>query len=159
MVFKDYKRTPKIRNPNEYTELFFLDEATSLSAGHRPCGQCRYKDYMRFIENWIKGNEKPPGTSIKDIDSQLHVERVTRIREKVTYLKYINELPEGVFVELEGEPGTSWLLWNGELLSWQPEGYGKRRPTPEGAIVNVLTPRSIVNTIFAGYRPHVHHQK
>src|SRR6476660_9299416 len=28
---------------NSYTELFFLDEVTALSAGHRPCFRCRRK--------------------------------------------------------------------------------------------------------------------
>src|ERR1700746_4065870 len=27
--------------PGRLTELFFLDEATGLAAGHRPCGECR----------------------------------------------------------------------------------------------------------------------
>ena len=29
--------------PGRLTELFFLDEATALAAGHRPCGECRYR--------------------------------------------------------------------------------------------------------------------
>ena len=33
---------------NGYTELFFLDEATALSAGHRPCFECRRQDALRF---------------------------------------------------------------------------------------------------------------
>ena len=28
-------------SPSRYTELFFLDEATALAAGHRPCSCCR----------------------------------------------------------------------------------------------------------------------
>ena len=28
-------------SPGRYTELFFLDEAVSLAAGHRPCAECR----------------------------------------------------------------------------------------------------------------------
>jgi hypothetical protein len=30
--------------PGRLTELYFLDEATGLAAGHRPCGECRYRD-------------------------------------------------------------------------------------------------------------------
>ena len=30
-----------VMQPNRYTELFFLDEATALAAGHRPCFECR----------------------------------------------------------------------------------------------------------------------
>ena len=41
-----YCLTSALEDPNEfmatgtYTDLFFLDEATALSAGHRPCWQC-----------------------------------------------------------------------------------------------------------------------
>ncbi len=36
--------------PGNYSELFFLDEATALSAGHRPCGQCQRERYRLFKE-------------------------------------------------------------------------------------------------------------
>ena len=39
LEFKGRHRT--IMAPNRYTELFFLDEATGLAAGHRPCFECR----------------------------------------------------------------------------------------------------------------------
>ena len=32
----------------DYFKLFFLDEPTALAAGHRPCAQCRKKDYELF---------------------------------------------------------------------------------------------------------------
>ena len=35
-----------------YTELFFLDEATALAAGHRPCFECRRADARAFAEAW-----------------------------------------------------------------------------------------------------------
>ena len=34
LEFRGRKRT--VMTPNSYTELFFLDEATALAAGHRP---------------------------------------------------------------------------------------------------------------------------
>ena len=33
-----------------WTPLFFLDEATSLAAGHRPCAYCRREAFMAFAE-------------------------------------------------------------------------------------------------------------
>ena len=30
-----------VMSPGRYTELFFLDEATALAAGHRPCAECQ----------------------------------------------------------------------------------------------------------------------
>ena len=38
--------------PRLYTELFFLDEAVALAAGHRPCAECRRDDYVRFQAAW-----------------------------------------------------------------------------------------------------------
>ena len=38
--------------PGRFTELFFLDEATALAAGHRPCASCRREDYDRFTALW-----------------------------------------------------------------------------------------------------------
>ena len=35
LEFRGRKRT--VMSPRHYTELFFLDEATALAAGHRPC--------------------------------------------------------------------------------------------------------------------------
>ena len=34
-------RERHLMRPRGYTKLYFLDEATALAAGHRPCGQCR----------------------------------------------------------------------------------------------------------------------
>ena len=34
-------RKQELVHPNRYTQLFFLDEAVGLAAGHRPCGECR----------------------------------------------------------------------------------------------------------------------
>ena len=36
--FNGRRRVPM--TPGLYTELFFLDEATALAAGHRPCAEC-----------------------------------------------------------------------------------------------------------------------
>ena len=51
LEFKDWKRA-RLLQPGRFTELFFLDEATALAAGHRPCALCRRRDYDRFREIW-----------------------------------------------------------------------------------------------------------
>lgn len=159
LSFKDYRRNPKERKPNEYTELFFLDEATALAAGHRPCGQCRHKDFDRFVDSWAKGNGSSAEISIKVIDTKLHENRVTRSRDQITYPAQIDDLPDGVFIELESGSETAWLIWCDQLLRWQPDGYKERLQKPVGITVTVLTPEPTVKTIAAGYRPHVHHHK
>ena len=49
--------------PGRLTELFFLDEATGLAAGHRPCGGCRYRDYQAFKRAWACSRGGWPGVA------------------------------------------------------------------------------------------------
>ena len=73
LEFKGRKR--QVMSPNRYTELFFLDEATSFAAGHRPCFECRRNDYHHFKSLWIKGNPEyhfNEKTSVKAMDDILH---------------------------------------------------------------------------------------
>ena len=66
-------------------------------------------------------------------------------------------LPGGVFVRLpEGRPGPAYLLENDRLLPWSPAGYGEPRAILRSRDVEVLTPRSIVAVLSAGYRPMLH---
>src|SRR5580658_8982867 len=44
LEFRGRKRT--VMTPGHYTELFFLDEATALAAGHRPCAECRRPRFL-----------------------------------------------------------------------------------------------------------------
>jgi hypothetical protein len=46
--------------PGRWTALFFLDEATALAAGHRPCAECRHADYQRFRTAWSIAHAWPP---------------------------------------------------------------------------------------------------
>ena len=41
-------RRRQVMGGRSWTELFFLDEATALAAGHRPCFFCRRDDANRF---------------------------------------------------------------------------------------------------------------
>src|SRR3954452_4487265 len=51
LEFRGRRRHPLVQ-PGRYTGLFFLDEATALAAGHRPCAECRRADYDRLVEVW-----------------------------------------------------------------------------------------------------------
>lgn len=156
LEFKGRKRP--LMQPNRYTELFFLDEATALAAGHRPCAQCRWADFNRFVDAWLAGNEQlgiERARCTDAIDRVLHRERVTPRREKVTFTARLGELPDGAFVALDGIE-DAWLLWRGSLHRWTPEGYADAQPAEPAGEVRVLTPRSIVSAIAAGYSPMVH---
>ena len=146
----DFKgRHRAIMTPGKYTELFFLDEATALAAGHRPCAECRRADYKRFKAAWIAANDQylfGPDVAIDNIDAVIHHDRASR-----PYEADLAKLPDGVFIA-EGE--SAWLLRNGKMLRWSPEGYGEARPRPAAGFV--ITPRSVVAALGAGYAPRVH---
>lgn len=156
LEFKGRRR--KLMQPNRYTELFFLDEATTLAAGHRPCAQCRWADFNRFIDAWLAGNPQARIARARctdAIDRLLQRERVTPRREKVAYAARLGDLPDGVFVALDGLD-DAWLRWCGRLHRWTPAGYTDSQAVEPNRTVQVLTPRSIVNAIATGYAPMIH---
>ena len=133
-------RHRQVMAPDRYTELFFLDEATALAAGHRPCFECRRKSFNAFADAWAVGNgiDVTDGRPAADsIDERLHEERVGPGRSKRTFVANIDDLPDGVFVTLDEEDGLAYLLWDGQLLAWSPGGYTKAAPRPVGEDVTV----------------------
>ena len=153
LQFKERQRT--VMSPGLYTELFFLDEATAFSAGHRPCFECRRQDHFRFKMYWLKGNAEygfTEKTTIKDIDAILHNERINHAGNKVTYLDNIDNLPGGTFIFIDEQP---YLIAGNYLHHWTAFGYDNRMTLPTNRVVAVLTPRSVVNTLSAGYIPQM----
>ena len=144
-------RHRKVMSPNRWTELFFLDEATAFAAGHRPCFECRREDAKRFKSFWLKGNaeygfdERVP---IGEIDKILHQERIDRRGGKISYEEAVAALPDGSFIEVNGK---ACLVAGGKVFRWSPFGYEYEETLLPGQRVRVLTPRSIVNAIRAGY--------
>jgi hypothetical protein len=145
------RRRPLLR-PGRYTELFFLDEAVALAAGHRPCAECRYPAYQSFRAAWTTALALPAKPSADDIDQVLHRERRLAGGARVTYPAPLRELPDGVFIVRDGDP---WLLSDGGLRRWTPAGYTDRAGPFDGPAA-VLTPRSTVAAIRAGYQPLLH---
>jgi hypothetical protein len=151
LEFKDRKRT--VMAPNRYTELFFLDEATSFAAGHRPCFECRRGDFNKFKSLWLKGNPQynfNERTSIQEIDEVIHRERMNKDKSKVTFREDTDNIPNGTFISFNNDP---FLVLNGLMYLWSPFGYEKGIPLPGTDKLAVLTPRSVVNTFRAGYMP------
>ena len=158
LEFRDRHRT--IMSPNRYTELFFLDEATGLAAGHRPCAECRHARFVIFRDAWAAGNRPSLGSERVGadlLDARLHTERVGPNRSKRTSRAKLEDLPNGVFVSLGDTVQNPCLIWGDNLLVWSPKGYRKREDQPGGwEVVTVLTPESTVQAIRAGYTPEVH---
>lgn len=149
---------PKRRlfSPNNYSELFFLDEATSLSAGHRPCGFCQKPRFKLFKDVWFKANpsaDTGPSQTIGVVDKALHAERAVRGGGKVSYLAILADLPIGVMFESDG---VIYLNWFSGHLPWSFKGYGSPVPIAPSGSVKVLTPDSVVRMYTNGFKPEVH---
>ena len=152
LSFKGRNRKP-LMQPRRYTELFFIDEATALAAGHRPCGECRRDHHDAFKAAWFAANH-PAGKSISAIDRVLHLDRLTEQRGKRTFRAPLADLPLGTIVEHDGDP---YLLWRSGWLRWTHKGYEAPDTAPQAiAAVDVLTPRSIVAMFRRGFMPQVH---
>ena len=143
-------RRRKVWQKRSWTELFFLDEATSLAAGHRPCFYCRREDAKRFRAAWEKGNRKS-GVLAPDMDAVLHRERLASGRRLHPLPVAIEKLPDGAMVQA-GE--QSFLMFKGKPLLWTPSGY--RAVRGRIADAKLLTPPSTVRAIAAGYRVVIH---
>lgn len=151
LSFKGRKRP--LMAPGRYTELFFLDEATSFAAGHRPCAECRRVHYNAFVAAWqqahggaVEGRSMP-----QTIDRALHKARINR-SEKVTFDSPLDDLPDGTICS-DGD--TSVLIWQGRQHRWSFEGY-MPQTTPLTGTVHVLTPEPLIEVFRQGYRPEVH---
>jgi len=155
-TFNDRRR--QVMTPNRYTELFFLDEATALAAGHRPCFECRRRRFLAYRDAWAAGSawtgSEPP--RVADIDGRLHAERVMPgTRRKRTWMGGLAGLPDGTVIADPGD-GSALLVLGRHLLPWRFEGYGRALPRPAGGSVTILTPPSTVAALGAGYAPVLH---
>ncbi len=144
------RRAPLVM-PGRFTELFFLDEATALAAGHRPCGECRHEDYRRLTALWAELHPAQQGADA--IDAQLHRERVTpRAGERRYHEAPLERLPDGAFVLVGGTPH---LVLGSELLTWSPAGYLARSPRPARGRATVITPPLLVELLRTERTPLV----
>jgi hypothetical protein len=156
--WKDIQRDPM--PPGRWTALFFLDEATALAAGHRPCAYCRRQDFLAYARAWATATGMPDGDRPRaaHMDSVLHHERVhSRSRRQHTRTVPVAGLPDGVMVLVDSPgvaDGGAALLAGAALRPWSFTGYGPAVRPP--ATVELLTPPATVAAIAAGYRPWVH---
>jgi hypothetical protein len=131
-----------------WTELFFLDEATALSAGHRPCFYCRRADAIAFREAWAIGNRIAAPTA-PEMDATLHRERLAG-RKKKRLHPVPSELPDGAMLAAAGD---AWLIAHGATWRWRFAGYERQpMPKPDG----LLTPPSSLAALRAGYHSRLH---
>ncbi len=140
--------------PGRWTALFFLDEATALAAGHRPCGYCRRPAYLAYSVAWQRAAGLARRPMAGEMDARLHAQRVDpRTRRQRTRPCAIGSLPDGAMVRYEGACG---LLAGGRFLPWSFAGYGDPVALAPDAAGELLTPPASVAAIAAGYRPQLH---
>ena len=155
LSFKDRRRA--VMAPRRYTELFFLDEATALAAGHRPCFECRREAFRAFQTAWRRAF----GTadcSAAAMDRVLHRARVEpRTRRQIRFEAPLDDLPDGVL--RPAGPG-----------SFDPSPGPRRSPAALARLrlrfprapgrpairCRVLTPAPTVAVLRAGYVPALH---
>jgi len=149
-----YGRKRNVMPPGRWTALFFLDEATALAAGHRPCGYCRRADHRWFAASWQSAKNLAVRPYAWEMDVALHAERVvSRTRAKITRPAVLGDLPDGTMVNYLGEPA---LVSGENLLPWSFAGYQRPVQLNPGTTVDLLTPPSIVDALKSGYQPLVH---
>lgn len=146
-------RHREIMTPRRWTELFFLDEATALAAGHRPCAECRRQAFNAYFDAFAEG-AKRSRLKAPDLDAELHAERaVPGARRQRRHEASAEDLPDGAFVLDEG--GAPGMLLDDAWLPWSHFGYGRPVPRPKGGVM-LLTPPGSVNALRAGFAPVLH---
>ena len=147
--YKDRQRA--VMGRRSWTELFFLDEAVALAAGHRPCFFCRRQDAEGFRDAWAQGRAaKLPRAA--EMDAVLHAERLDRGRKRLHSLPAdVHELPDGTVIAVAGE---AYTLMQGRAFRWTARGYEGPAEIPRANAL--LTPPSTVGALSAGYRPVLH---
>jgi hypothetical protein len=143
-------RRRRVMGGRSWTELFFLDEATALAAGHRPCFYCRRDDANRFRAAWEKGNGVADVLA-PEIDAVLHRERFASGGKRHPLPMRVEKLPDGAMVQAEEQ---SFLIAGGKLLRWSFGGYRKVEALIGEA--TLITPPSTLRALASGYRPVLH---
>ncbi|NTS30494.1 hypothetical protein HQ945_04430 [Phyllobacterium sp. BT25] len=146
--FKNVRRPVMARQ--SWTELFFLDEATALSAGHRPCFYCQRQRALAFQAAWAEGNGRP--MKAPEMDRVLHGERLDHESGKALHAikGHVRDLPDGAMIT-RGD--NAFIVRNGNTYRWSWQGYEGARPDGDAML---LTPPSTVRALRAGYRPLMH---
>lgn len=148
----DYKGLRRqVMSPGSWTELFFLDEAVALAAGHRPCALCRRAEYLAFRDGWQAATGIRPSAAA--MDRALHAARIGDGRQQRRHGADWASLPRGAFIWLDG---AAWLVGMDRLRRCSPAGYDATLPRPTSGQAEVMTPAPTVAVLRAGYRPALH---
>lgn len=131
---------PKCRRDGRvHRQLFFLDEATALAAGFRPCFQCRRAYAKAFIAH-VDGVDRAA-----DLDEAIH-----RVLDDLRL--QTPDLPAGAMIDIDGAPHI--IRPDGHVAEWSFTGYGEPLPMPER--YHVITPEPQLDALRNGYLVQIH---
>lgn len=119
--------------------LFFLDEATALAAGFRPCFQCRYAYAKAFIAR-VDGVARTAS-----LDRMIHA-ALGDLRLQTP------DLPAGTFIDVDGSPCV--VRPDGQVAEWTFGGYSAPLPMPDR--YHVITPEPQLEALRNGYLVQIH---
>jgi len=140
---------------NSYTELFFLDEVTALTAGHRPCFECQRQRALAFATAFSKGHDLPDRARAGAMDMVLHGQRTDPAG-----LRKIDptdrELPDGIMMQAGDDQETFLVLRSDRVLHWTPQGYMDAGSRDDIGPAKLLTPAAMLAALRAGYQPVWH---
>jgi len=137
-----------------YTSLFFMDEATALAAGHRPCYFCRREAARTYAQAASKALGLANILTAADINRRIGADIKPHIRKYGQTPREVIDptaLPDGAMF-VAGK--TAFLKLAGLALPWSFDGYGRAVRLPETA--HRLTPRLSIAALVGGYRPTLH---
>ncbi|MEL6286333.1 MAG: hypothetical protein AAFQ18_08975 [Pseudomonadota bacterium] len=136
-----------IMGTGHWTELFFLDEAVALAAGHRPCHACRKERAITFRDAAGYHRIGP----MSDIISSEMKPFLRARRPEPRPSCRPRDLPDGAFL---ATGDGAFLKWCGAAYPFAWQGYGAPVALPDHALR--LTPTTTCKALAAGYRPTMH---
>jgi len=149
LSYKNRKRA--VMPPGQYTSLFFMDEATALAAGHRPCAECRRADYLAYVTAIERVR---PGVKLgaDDLNRERATEMTPAVERHPRESVDASLLPPGAMVAVGDR---AFLVLEEGLRPWSFAGYGRLEPFPATRATR-LTPRLSIDALEGGYRPALH---
>ncbi len=147
--FKDRRRA--LMQPGLYTELFFMDEATALAGGHRPCFECQRARASAFRDALVRTGHIAKGQSVDAIDAQVagEIQAILGGAPRETILPA--SLPDGA---MYAAGDAAFLKLGKSAHQWSFAGYGSSKPLHAEGLR--LTPHLTCEALKAGYTPVLH---
>ena len=143
-----------------WTPIFFLDDAVSLAAGHRPCGLCRRDAYRSYRDAVTVAARGGGPMRADELDRRLNTERLRRGRgvaragDRIEWRADLSSLPTGTV--LVGDDEEARLVLDDRLLRFTFDGWCEPIERERRGTVRVLTPPTSVAALAHGFRPELH---